>query len=254
MEKREKMKKRNKDKTCFLVTPIGDAGTPIRRRVDQWMKLVYEPVLEDSHNIVRADEIAPPGYITRQVLEHVTQADLAIIDFTNFNPNVIYEAAIRHAAVKPWIHIHAKDKKFPFDIQDMRSIEYDPTVLTYTEKLRKDLEKVVKVVIAKGYKTPEIMTHRFDFNKIIEDPKKFVELMKQHLTPIMDAESGTISIAPPYSSLASISPSPSPSPSPPPFTTTSPPTVMCPSCGSYNTRRGDLTTHLYICNECGTAF
>lgn len=245
-----KVSKKSNQRTCFLITPIGVSDSPVRRRVDQWMGLVYKPAFGDEYKLIRADEISPPGYITRQVLEYVTQSDVAVIDFTDFNPNVIYEAAIRHATVKPWIHIHKKDEKFPFDIKDMRSIEYDPDLLTYTDKLKEDLKKVIKIITARGYKPPEIMSHKFDFNKIFEDPEKFIELMKQHLSPIMDKESGTLSVSPPSISWGTYSPSPSPSP----WTTTSPPSSMCPHCGSYNTRRGDLTTNLYICNECGTTF
>jgi hypothetical protein len=43
--------------------------------------------------------------INSQVIEHLMEDDIAIADLTGRNPNVYYEAPIRHGVDKPVINI-----------------------------------------------------------------------------------------------------------------------------------------------------
>ncbi len=95
-------KKGQKRKVCFAVTPIGEEGSEIRRRSDQVLRYIIEPVMANlDYETVRADRISQPGMITNQVIEHLIDDDLVVADLTGSNPNVFYELAIRHATRKP---------------------------------------------------------------------------------------------------------------------------------------------------------
>src|SRR3954453_18320013 len=100
----------NKSKTCFVISPIGAADSPQRKRADIVLKHIFKHALEPlGYAVVRADEISQPGSITLQVLERVLESDLVIADLTDHNPNVFYELAVRHASQKPVIHVIAAD-------------------------------------------------------------------------------------------------------------------------------------------------
>lgn len=183
---KELLQQKKNTKTCFLITPIGEPNSQTRRRVDQWHKLVYEEALKGKdYKIIRADRISAPGMITRQILELITKADLVIIDLTDFNRNVMYEAAIRHMIAKPHIQISPIGQKFPFDIKDFRNIIYDPMSLEYPKKLSQDLRKSIIEIEKPDYKTPEVLSEKFDLEKVFDDPEKFIELLLKHLQPVI---------------------------------------------------------------------
>ena len=78
-------------KTCFVISPIGDEGTPIRQRADTLLNYIIKRVLEKlefDFDVRRADEIQQPGLITQQVIERVVSADLVVADLTGHNANV----------------------------------------------------------------------------------------------------------------------------------------------------------------------
>ncbi|HFJ9281669.1 hypothetical protein AT278_25460 [Bacillus cereus] len=120
----------NKDKTCFIITPIGDDQSDIRRAADGLIDAVITPELLkigfSRENIKVAHRMANPGSINQQVIECILESDLAIANLTTLNPNVMYELAIRHAVRKPVIQLIQKGtKKLPFDIIEERTIFYE---------------------------------------------------------------------------------------------------------------------------------
>lgn len=118
----------NKDKTCFIITPIGGDKSDIRRAADGVIDAVIVPALMDigfqEGNIQVAHRMANPGSINRQVIKSILESDLAIANLTTLNPNVMYELAIRHAARKPVIQICQQGTSLPFDVIEERTIFY----------------------------------------------------------------------------------------------------------------------------------
>lgn len=113
-------------KTCFVIAPIGEPDTEIRRRSDQILQYIIRPAVESlGYTAVRADEIDEPGIITSQVIQHVSEAPLVVADLTGHNPNVFYELAIRHAIRKPYVQIIQKGESIPFDVAAARTIFVD---------------------------------------------------------------------------------------------------------------------------------
>jgi hypothetical protein len=130
------------DEECFFIAPIGDEGSKVRDRSDGVMEYIVGPAAQE-HGLetVRADKIAKPGQITRQVIEHVVGAKAAVVDLTEANPNVYYEMAVRHTAQLPTVLIAQDGEKLPFDIAQMRTIFFDHTSLKSAAECRAEIAK-----------------------------------------------------------------------------------------------------------------
>jgi hypothetical protein len=113
-------------KKCFVIAPIGQENSEIRARSDQVFTYVIKPAVEQlGYEAIRGDQISQPGNVTSQVIEHLMEVELAIVDLTGRNPNVYYELAIRHGAKKPVIQIKQTLESLPFDIVGTRTIDFD---------------------------------------------------------------------------------------------------------------------------------
>jgi hypothetical protein len=116
-----------KAKTCFVIAPIGDPGTPIRKRSDQVLRYIIEPAAKACgyDDVQRADKLASPGVITSQIIQLLLETDLVVADLTDHNANVFYELAIRHVVKKPIVQLIQSGLKIPFDVSQMRTIPYN---------------------------------------------------------------------------------------------------------------------------------
>lgn len=112
-------------KECFFISPIGDRGSDTRERSDNVLEYIIEEVLTDyEYSVTRADQMDQPGSITNQVIEKTVESELVIADLTGHNPNVFYELAVRHATGKPYIQLIDVSESIPFDIADLRTVQY----------------------------------------------------------------------------------------------------------------------------------
>ena len=135
----------NSEKICFVISPIGESGSNIRKRSDQVLKYIIRPAVEScGYKVVRADEIPEPGIITNQIIQHVVDAPLVIADLTGQNPNVFYELAIRHATRKPLIQIINKVEDIPFDVGSMRTIPVDHQDLDSVEEAKTEIKRQIQ--------------------------------------------------------------------------------------------------------------
>lgn len=130
-------------KKCFIITPIGDDGTTIRRHIDGVIDAAIIPVLENEYSITVAHRVSAPGSINKQVIRSIYDSDLVIANLTNLNPNVMYELAFRHSLRKPVITIMEKNNnKLPFDVVTERTIFYTNDIQGVIE-LKAELKKYI---------------------------------------------------------------------------------------------------------------
>lgn len=139
------------EEECFFITPIGEEGSDIRRRSDGVLKyIVGRAATEVGLEAVRVDQLADPGQINLQVVDHVLNAKAAVADLTGSNANVFYEVAIRHTARLPLVLIAEKGSVLPFDIANMRTIFFDHTDLASADECRQSIVEALKSAIEGG--------------------------------------------------------------------------------------------------------
>jgi hypothetical protein len=141
---------------CFFIAPIGEEGGDIRRRSDGVLRFIVGRAAEElSLTAVRADQIAAPGQITLQVIDHILGARAAVADLTDRNPNVFYELAVRHTARLPVALIVARDDPpLPFDIAQMRTIRFDHTDLESADQCRQGIVAHLREALAGAVDSP----------------------------------------------------------------------------------------------------
>jgi hypothetical protein len=147
-------------KTCFIIGPIGSAGTETRLAADFLLNGVIRPAIEDflKLKLWRADEDNNPGMITDKLINDIYDCDLVIADLTELNPNAFYELGIRHAAAKPTIHIAAIGTKLPFDNIGHRAIFYDRTDWGSIETARTSLRNQCEEALAENFQVNNPVT------------------------------------------------------------------------------------------------
>lgn len=150
------------DKTCFIITPIGNSNSAIYRHINGVIRSVIRPCLEKAGftKINAAHEINELGSINTQVTHSILDADLVVANLTGTNPNVMYELCLRHAIAKPVIHICEAGTDLPFDIKDSRTIFYRNDMLGVDE-LKEALETMLREIdYTKDYKDNPIYNAR----------------------------------------------------------------------------------------------
>ncbi len=146
-----------KRKSCFFVTPIGPAGSEQRERADNLLKFVLRPVLSDTLEIVRADEVEEPGTITTDIVRRLHQDNLVIADLTGQNPNVMYEIGLRHCFNLPIVHLSQEGEKPPFDLAAERIIFFDINNLASVEEAKNKIQSACRIALdAKPFKSPVV--------------------------------------------------------------------------------------------------
>ncbi len=148
-------------KTCYIISPIGDPDSKERKWADFVRNHIVKRVVTScGYQVpVRADD-PDKDLILADIIEQMFEADLVIADLTSFNPNVFYELGIRHTAQKPAIHLIQTGQYPTFDLGGNKVIFID-----------RDYEKVVKA-------QEEIETR---IKAIEADPKQFYSQVQQHI-------------------------------------------------------------------------
>ena len=131
-------------KTCFVVSPIGDAASETRSNADKLFRYIINPVCQNcGFEAIRVDQINDSDSITQTIIEKLLSAELVIADISGHNPNVFYEMGYRKCTNKPIIHLKRRGESIPFDVNTVRTFEYDLTDLDSVEEVKNRLQQTI---------------------------------------------------------------------------------------------------------------
>lgn len=134
-------------KSCFVVCPIGETGSPTRKRSDQVFKFIISPACkENGFEPIRSDKSYAVDKIDQTIITHLETVDLVIADLSDHNPNAFFELGYRTALKKPLIHIAAEGENLPFDVAGIRTIFYDLSDPDKLEECRNRLSETINTL------------------------------------------------------------------------------------------------------------
>jgi len=135
---------KERNKVCFVVSPIGADGSDIRKRADKVFKYIIAPVCEETgFDPIRVDQLNQPDSITQTIINYLLNSELVIADITGHNPNAFYEMGYRAATGKAIINMKEKNEDLPFDIAGIRAFDYDLSDLDSVEEVKTRLVKTI---------------------------------------------------------------------------------------------------------------
>lgn len=185
----------SENKTCFVIAPIGEPESDIRKRSDQILKHVIAPAANEcEYETLRADQISEPGIITSQVIQHIVADPLVIADLTGQNPNVFYELAIRHALKKPLVQIIKKGEQIPFDVAVTRTIFVDIHDLDSVEEAKINIVKQIKAVEKDASEIDTPISVALDLELLRQSEKPEQRSLADMVEAISDLRTSLISI------------------------------------------------------------
>jgi hypothetical protein len=208
------------EKICFIVTAIGESGTPTRERADNVYKYLIAPVCEDlGYKPVRVDHVNAVDNINETVINYLKTAPMVIADMTEHNPNAFYELGFRQARELPLVPIIKVGERLPFDVITTRTVFYDTDVakiedskenlkskilsfenfempesraersLTLddlNDNLTKKLNKILNLLEKQQYRSPIINTHDFDFKPLSGDYQSILKDLPHKLNQVQN--------------------------------------------------------------------
>lgn len=141
------------EKICFIVTAIGESGTPTRERADNVYKYLIAPVCEElGYKPVRVDHVNAVDNINATIINYLKTAPMVIADMTDHNPNAFYELGFRQALELPLVPIIKVGGNLPFDVITTRTVFYD-TDVSKIEESKIDLK--AKIQSFENFEMPE---------------------------------------------------------------------------------------------------
>ena len=143
---------------CFVISPIGSPGSPVRREADWVLKKLIHPALADSYMITRADEFTKGDIITNKVISSIQSADLVVAVMAGHNPNVFYELALAHAYSRPVIPLIKAGESIPFDVGFVGTIFYSHEDVTVWDAAIEDVRAAADATRVAGYRVSNPIT------------------------------------------------------------------------------------------------
>ena len=176
-------------KKCFIICPISTEGTEVRKNSDLLMKHIIEKsVSSEEYEIIRIDQKEHNNSITQEIIKYLIESDLVIADISGHNPNCFYEIGYRHATKKPIIFLKNKDEKIPFDISDIRTIEYDLTDLDSVDITKNSLLETINNI--KPLETNSLENEKSDY--VSEKLTKIITMLSNIDGKILNSNSEII--------------------------------------------------------------
>jgi hypothetical protein len=156
-------------KRCFVISPIGAAGSLERKHADMTLKAIIRPALAEcgiAFDVKRGDESAEIGMITDHVIAEILESDLVVADLSFLNANVFYELGIAHAEGKPVIHIADRETKLPFDNIGYRAVLFDLSDWDSHVDAKTQIAEAARNALTQGSAISNPVTHARGWKKL----------------------------------------------------------------------------------------
>jgi hypothetical protein len=171
----------DKRRRCFVISPIGEEGSTVRAHADDVLEFIIKPALARCDVVaVRSDQMTESGTITEQMFREIVSADVCVVLLTGFNPNVFYELAIAQSAARPLVILIEKGQPLPFDVKDLRCIEYEMVPISrvvkgaYADRVEEMLEEIKR----QDWKAPNLFEH-FGVARKLDDELQVRRLLER---------------------------------------------------------------------------
>lgn len=140
--------KRQTGQVCFVIMPFTErSGRYSKGFFTEVLNSLIIPAATEAGFEVRTANRQGTEIIHSTIVNEVLDADLAICDLTEHNPNVLFELGMRLADEKPVALIHAEGTDRVFDVDNvLRVLPYSPNLWRTT--LEKDIPSLREHVAA----------------------------------------------------------------------------------------------------------
>jgi len=133
------------NKSCFIIMPISDQEGYEQGHFTRVYNHLLKPACEQAgFNAVRADDEVKANYIVIDMIKKILDSDMVVCDLSSKNPNVLYELGLRQAFNKKVVLIKDIKTTRIFDIQGLRTIDYDETLRI--DKIQKNVNEISKAL------------------------------------------------------------------------------------------------------------
>ncbi len=135
-------------RTCFVILPFGK--TTDKHDEVYWTNhfdTVIKPAVEkavDGRTLLEYQAILanpPGGGIIESVFRNLQSADVVLADLTDFNPNVVYELALRQCLLDKTIMILEKGLEPPFYFKNYKIITYSTATYQDVDQFKEDIQR-----------------------------------------------------------------------------------------------------------------
>lgn len=193
------------NKKCFVVCPIGEEGTEIRKNSDQLLRYILQPVCEEcGFECIRVDELNDNDSITETIIKFLSDSDLVIADLSAHNPNAFFELGYRTALHKPVIQVKNDVDTIPFDVAGVRTIIYNLNDLDKANDAKNRLKKTIQNLKYDSQSSDN--EKNTDYNLLLSEVFKIQDELKEMRSYLSSQNNSAISILADKISATSLSP------------------------------------------------
>lgn len=136
---------------CFVISPIGEEGSPTRKRADEVFETYIKPACDGTIYRAVRGEMMGGGLITRDIEDALQNSPMVIAYLGSpkpgWNPNVMYEYGFRRAFGLPVVvlkdsKVDGKTYELPFDLKDQRVVDLEETTPTVIEDVARKIRTI----------------------------------------------------------------------------------------------------------------
>lgn len=145
-------------RTCFVILPFGK--TTDKHDEEYWanhFEKVIKPAVEkasDGRILLGYQAMLanpPGGGIIENVFQNLQNADVVLADLTDFNPNVVYELALRQCLLDRTIMILEKGPEPPFYFKNYKIIRYSTATYEDVDKFKEAIQHSLLDLVHDNY-------------------------------------------------------------------------------------------------------